>query len=271
VFTGGRVTDVVIQGVPVMSLNRQLARIGATLIAAGLLALAGTGIASAHVSVHSPDQPAPGGDAMIVFRSPNESQNAATMTTLRVNFPLDTPLSNVNVEPVPGWTAKVTMTHLSTPVKMTNDTVTDAVASIVWTASTGGGVVTGQFQQFPISAEGLPTNTTQLVFTAVQTYADGTVVNWDEPTPPGGQEPVHPAPHLSLTAAGAAGASGVSATAPPAAGPMTMTSTDGTARLLAGIAVVLAGAALGFGLMRRRRPATGSGPAPDKPSEQTSA
>jgi uncharacterized protein YcnI len=271
-----------------MSINRQLARIGATLIAAVLLALAGTGIASAHVSAHSPDQVVPGGDAMIVFRSPNESQNAATMTTLQVNFPLDRPLSNANVEPVPGWNAKVTMTHLTTPVKMTNDTVTDAVASIVWTANTGGGVATGQFQEFPISTAGLPTNTTQLVFTATQTYADGAVINWNQPTLPGGQEPDHPAPHLTLTAASAAGSGGVSATAQPAAGPTTMTSTDGTARWLGGIAAVLAAAAVGFGLVRGRRPATGSGPddcgggpgpdkptsprpTPDQPREQTSA
>jgi uncharacterized protein YcnI len=182
-----------------MSMSRQLARIGATLIATGLLALAGTGIASAHVSAHSADPLVHGGDAMIVFRSPNESQNAATMTTLQVNFPLDTPLSNANVEPVPGWNAKVTMTHLTTPVKMTNDTVTDAVARIVWAANTGGWVATGQFQEFPISTAGLPTNTTQLVVTATQTYADGAMINWNQPTLPGGQEPDHPAPHLTLT------------------------------------------------------------------------
>jgi uncharacterized protein YcnI len=252
-------------------MNRQFARIGVALSAAGLLALGGAGIASAHVSAHSPDQPVSGGSAEIVFRSPNESQNAATMTTLRVGFPLDTPLSNADVKPVPGWNAKVTMTHLTTPVKMTSNTVTDAVASIVWTADTGGGVATGQFQEFPISTAGLPTNTTQLVFTATQTYADGAVIDWNQPSPPGGQEPDHPAPQLTLAAAATTGSGGVSATARPAAGPMTMASTDATARWLGAAAVVLSATALGVGLVRGRRPVTdsgpdGGGPAPDQPT-----
>jgi uncharacterized protein YcnI len=269
----------------VMSLNRHLARIGITLSAAGLLALTGTGIASAHVSAHSPDQPIPGGNAEIIFRSPNESQNNAAMAALQVNFPLDTPLSNASIEPVPGWNAKITMTHLTNPVKMTNNTVTDAVASIRWTANPGSGLVTGQFEEFRITTAGLPTNTTQLVFTATQTYTDGAAVNWNQPTPPGGPEPDHPAPHLSLTtaaAAGPAGSGGVSATTQR--GPIPMTSTDNTARWLGGIALALAAAALASGLMRGRRTAGSSGPdedgspqptpphpAQDKPREPASA
>jgi methionine-rich copper-binding protein CopC len=168
-----------------------------------------------------------------------------------------------NVEPVPGWNAKITTTHLTNPVKMTNDTVTDAVASIVWTANPGNAVATGQFQQFRIPTAGLPTNTTQLMFTATQTYTDGAVVNWNQPTPPGGPEPDHPAPHLTLTTAttaGPASSGGVSATTPPTASPMTMTSTDNTARWLGGIAVALAAAALASGLIRGRRPTGSSGP-----------
>ena len=243
-------------------MNRLFVRSGVTLTATGLLVLAGAGIASAHVTAHSPDQLTQGGDAEIVFRSPNESQNQSPMTKLTVNFPLGTPLSNADVEPVPGWTAQVTMTHLATPVKMTDLTVTDAVGSITWT-TTGAGLADGQFQEFPISTEGLPTNTSELVFTAVQTYADGEVVNWNQPTPPNGPEPDNPAPHLALAAAGSDGdTGGVTAAATPAAAQAG--TSDDTARWLGGIGVVLAAAALGFGLgawLRGRRSAP-AGPAP---------
>jgi Domain of unkown function (DUF1775) len=36
-------------------------------------------------------------------------------------------------------------------------------------------------------------------FPATQTYSDGTVVHWDQPTPPGGAEAEYPAPTLALT------------------------------------------------------------------------
>ncbi len=48
----------------------------------------------------------------------------------------------------------------------------------------------------------LPTNTKQLVFKAIQTYSDGTTVNWIQRTVKGAPEPDHPAPVLKLTKAG---------------------------------------------------------------------
>jgi Domain of unkown function (DUF1775) len=47
----------------------------------------------------------------------------------------------------------------------------------------------------------LPTNVGQLEFKALQTYSDGDVVQWIEPTVKGGAEPEHPAPVLKLTKA----------------------------------------------------------------------
>jgi hypothetical protein len=41
----------------------------------------------------------------------------------------------------------------------------------------------------------------QLQFKASQTYSDGEVVQWIEPTVKGGAEPAHPAPVLTLTKA----------------------------------------------------------------------
>jgi uncharacterized protein YcnI len=251
-----------------MSTNRHIIRVGTTLTAAGLLALAGAGIASAHVTAHSPDQLVQGGDAEIVFRSPNESQHSSPMTKLQVNFPLNTPLSNANVQPVAGWTYQVTMTHLANPVKMAKDTVTDAVASIVWTAAPGSDLAPGGFQDFAISTEGLPTNATELAFTATQTYGGGEVINWNQPTPASGPEPDFPAPHLTLAAAGAgdSGAgTGVTATAQPSA-PASTASSDTTARWLGGIGVALAAVAIGFGLgaFFRGRSSRPGGQGPDE-------
>ena len=51
----------------------------------------------------------------------------------------------------------------------------------------------------------LPKNVNQLVFKASQTYSDGDVVQWIEPTVKGGAEPEHPAPVLKLGKASSSG------------------------------------------------------------------
>ena len=220
-------------------------RVAATLTTTGVLVLAGAGVASAHVTAHSPDNPAKGGDAEIVFRVPDESDTAHTVK-VQVNFSTTSPLSNADIKPVPGWTAQENMINLGKPVKMNDSTITQAVGSIVWTASPGGGIVPGQFEEFAISVEGLPDNTNELVMPAVQTYDNGQVVNWNQPTVAGQAEPEHPAPHLTLAAAGSDGAAVVAnATSSTPAAP---SSSDGTARWLGGAGLVVAALALGFGL-----------------------
>ena len=59
----------------------------------------------------------------------------------------------------------------------------------------------GQFDLFTVSAGPLPTKPSKLEFKAVQTYSDGTIVRWIEPTVKGTPEPEHPAPTLTLTKA----------------------------------------------------------------------
>jgi uncharacterized protein len=58
-----------------------------------------------------------------------------------------------------------------------------------------------EFDLFTISAGPLPTNTNQLVFKALQTYSDGTIVSWIQQAVKGTPAPAHPAPVLKLTAA----------------------------------------------------------------------
>jgi periplasmic copper chaperone A len=243
---------------------RHALRGGVLVAVAGSLVLAGTGVASAHVSAHSPDNPAKGGDAEIVFRVPAEESTAGTVK-VQVNFSQTSPIGDASLRPVPGWTGAVATAKLPKPVNMGKLSVDQAVTSITWTAQPGTRINPGEFQEFAISVEGLPTNTDTMVMPAVQTYDNGDIVQWNQPTVAGKPEPDHPAPNIALAAAGSADAaapvadatSGGSAAAPASPG-------DGTARWLGGIGVVLGALALGFGLgayFRSRRPS-----APDSAS-----
>lgn len=235
-------------------LRRAAGRAGGIVVTAGVLAFFGAGIASAHVTAHSTDQLTKGGTAEITFRVPAEEPTAGTVK-LQVNFPLNTPIGDVATKPVPGWTAQVAMTHLATPVRMAKETITDAVQSVTWTAQPGTSIAPGEFQEFSVVVEGLPTNTDELVMPAVQTYDNGDVVNWTAPPPAAGAaKPEHPAPHVALAdATGTDTASGVAS--PPAE--------DSTARWLGGAGVVVGALALGFGAgaLARSRRGTGGGDA----------
>jgi uncharacterized protein YcnI len=227
------------------------ARASVLVLATGLFVILGAGVASAHVSAHSPDDPAKGGDAEIVFRVPDE-EDAANTVKVQVNFSTTSPLSNADISPVPGWTARENMITLPRPVRVSDQNITKAVGSIVWTADPGsGGIAPGQFQEFAIAVEDLPDNTGELVMPTVQTYDNGDVVNWNQRTVAGQPEPEHPAPRLAL-------ADGETADAAPATSAAAHSSSDGTARWLGGAGIVIAALALGFGLgayVRGRRPA----------------
>ena len=207
-------------------------------VVAAALALSATA-ASAHVTVQPPT--ATQGDyAKLAFRVPNEKDSADT-TQLEVQFPTDHPIASVAVQPKDGWTYKVTTTPLAQPIQTDDGQVTEAVSDIVWT---GGAIKPGEFDEFSVSAGPLPTDVTSLQFKALQTYSDGDVVRWIEDTPPGGAEPEHPAPTLTLTAA-----NGDSAATTPAAG--SSSDSDSTARTLGivGIVVGVVGVAFGVGAM----------------------
>ncbi|MGB6182027.1 MAG: YcnI family protein, partial [Rhodococcus sp. (in: high G+C Gram-positive bacteria)] len=143
--------------------------------------LASTGIASAHVAVSAPDA-AQGGYTVLSFRVPTES-DAASTTSVKIELP---DLTSARTEPMPGWTSVV-------------DKSADGKATAVtWTVAPGNtGVGPGQFQQFVLSAGPLP-EADSVSFPAAQTYSDGEVVNWDQPTPEDGTEPELPAPTLQL-------------------------------------------------------------------------
>jgi uncharacterized protein YcnI len=244
-------------------MNRSLlGRIGVVAAGAAALVLAIAGPASAHVTVN-PNTAAQGAYTKVSFRVPTESDTAST-TKLQVNLPTDTPIASVATKPLVGWTAATVKTKLATPIKSDDGDITEAVTQITWTASKGAEIKPGQFQEFDVSLGPLPT-AGQIVFKALQTYSDGTVVRWIDEPATDGSEPDHPAPVLKLTPAGAAA---------PAAAPATTTvaqttsaapaKTDHTGLGWGIAALVVAVLALLLGVAAFRRAGStpaGSGPA----------
>jgi hypothetical protein len=102
----------------------------------------------------------------------------------------------------------------------------------------------------------------ELDMPAIQTYDNGKVVNWDQPTPPSGEEPEHPAPTVQLAAKSAEGHghSGMDAAAnTQGSGAQAAPATDTTARWLGGAGLVVGALGVGFGAgatLRARRATT---------------
>jgi uncharacterized protein YcnI len=210
---------------------------GAAAMSVGLLA--GAAPAWAHVHADA-DDPTPGSYSVITFRVPNESEKGSLTTQLSVVLPN---VASASTEAMPGWTAK-----------LDRDAAAGTVSSVTWTAAPGTGIAPDEFALFRISVKLPDTPTVSLPTT--QTYSDGTIVKWDQPTPPGGAEPEHPAPEIALTGAKADAADehpvpvAQTAMAQPAAQPA---ASDNTARWLAGSALAVAAIAVATALLVRRR------------------
>jgi len=227
-------------------------RAGLAVAGAAAIALVTSGIAEAHVTAQ-PGVATKGSYAKIAFRVPVESATAGTVK-LEVTLPTDHPIPSVLTTPMAGWTATTAKAALNPPVETDDGKVTEAVRTITWTAQPGVRLAPGQFADFEVNLGALPDNTDSLVMPAVQTYDDGTVVNWDQTQTPGGPEPEHPAPTLKLVEgsggahdmgtamSGMAHSAGPDSDAGPSAGGV-----DNTARWLGGIGLVLGALGLGLG------------------------
>ena len=233
--------------------------------------IAGAGAAAAHVTVN-PSSATAGDFTKLTFRVPNESGTAGTVA-VTVTLPTDHPFAFLSVKQVPGWTVTPTKQTLAAPVTEGDLTIKEAVTSVTWTAQAGNRIGPGEFAEFDISAGPVPDVASQ-EFPTAQTYDDGTVVEWNEPTPASGDEPEHPAPTLTVAAAGDASEAGrahsdegaatstvaeastatvsaAAATSEPSKG------SDSTAVILAVIGIVVAAAALMTAAVAlRRRPTT---------------
>ena len=215
-------------------INRATSRALITVAAAGAAMsvglLVGTAPAWAHVGVDA-DNPAPGTTSVLTFRVPGESETGALTTQLSVELP---DVASARTEVMPGWTAR-----------LDRDAAAGTVHSVTWTAAPGTGVTSDQFALFRISVKLPDTETVSLP--ATQTYSDGTVVRWDQAPLPGGGEPEHPAPMLTLTGTDAA------PTDDHPTPVVASAAADNSARWLAGGAFVVAAVAVAAALLARRR------------------
>ena len=226
----------------------QLKKVAIALVAGLFVAPAA---AQAHISLHPNTIPA-GAFATLDVRVPGE-QEGAHVTKVDVLFPPG--FVGVDYENVAGWSTHVIETKLATPITEDGETIDTEVSQIVWTW-TGplGKVDNGQFINYPLSvaipddAAGKP-----LEFRTVQTYSNGQVVHWIDPS----LTAEHPAPRINVTAKGGvvqevagdeagpeAGATGSGSTTPAA----TSTHTSGgasTGLAVAALVVGLVGLALG--------------------------
>jgi uncharacterized protein YcnI len=199
-------------------------------------AVGATPPAWAHVHATS-DNAIRGAMAIVTFQVPNESDRGAATTALTVSLP---GVASARTEAMPGWTAK-----------LDRDAASGAVASVTWTAAPNGGIGVDQFALFRISVK-LP-DTDTVSFPATQTYADGSVVKWDQPLLPDGGEPEHPAPMLTLGAGPAHQHHHPGVPGDHAGGSAESPSADTVARVLGGGALVVAAVGIVLVLLRRRR------------------
>jgi uncharacterized protein YcnI len=150
-------------------------RAAAVPAASAALVILAAAAASAHVTVHSKDAKPGGTNATLVFKVPNEEDNAKT-TKIEIDLPTATPLTGVTAAAPTGWTSQVT------------------ADKIVYS---GGSISGDDSVQFPVKVAQLP-KVNEIVFKAIQTYSNGDVVRWIEQAPEGAPDPAHPAPTLNL-------------------------------------------------------------------------
>jgi uncharacterized protein YcnI len=207
-------------------------------IAAGASAPA---VAGAHIQV-IPASVAPNDPVKFTVVVPGERSDSTT----RVELKLPADLLPFSYEDTPGWKRQLTLA------------ANGAVDRVVWT----GKIPRDGFVEFSFLA-GTPEKPGELVFKALQTYADGTVVRWI-----GGPKSEHPAPVVGVrkdaprqNAGGEGGGGSAEATATGTAAPTVATAAitttasdrDPLALTLGGAGLLLGLIAVGISLRSARR------------------
>ncbi len=159
-----------------------------------LVALLFPGLAAAHVTVSPSEAPAEG-YAMLEFVVPHGCDAAAT-TSVAVQMPPQVISATPGV--VAGWNIKTKEGKLPKPAEQHGETITEGVRQVTWT---GGPLPDGQLQQFPLSVAFAGNAGEAAEFKVVQRCEGGKETAWIQTTPEGGEEPEHPAPFVTLTAA----------------------------------------------------------------------
>jgi periplasmic copper chaperone A len=161
-----------------------------------IAALIAPASAQAHISLHPNTIPA-GAFATLDVRVPGE-QEGAYVTRVDVLFPPG--FTGVDYENVPSWSTKVIEAKLAKPIVQDGETIDTDVSQIAWTwAGPLGKVNDNQFIDFPLSLA-IPSQDAgrALEFRTVQTYSNGQVVHWIDPS----LTAEHPSPRINVTAKG---------------------------------------------------------------------
>jgi uncharacterized protein YcnI len=232
-------------------------RLASLITAFAVLALPAA--AAAHISLHPNEIPA-GAFVTLNVRVPGEQPDAYAY---KVVMQMPPGFTDVDLENVPGWTARETITNLRKPLQTADGPVDQVVSEVSWTGdrSTLGRLQNGYFMQFPLELT-IPSELAghSLSFKTVEYYSNGDNAYWIGPP-----SATYPAPTVNITRAGGVIEDVAGNEAGPlpgfvAAGPATataVTSKSGS-NTLAIVAIVLAALALiatcATQLTRRRAP-----------------
>ena len=129
--------------------------------------------ASAHVEVHA-DNAVRGGETILTFEVPNESDKGALTTQLSVALP---DVASADTEPMPGWARQARPRH-----RLRHHPVGHL------DRRTRRWIAPDQFALFRVAVT-LP-NADSVSFPVAQTYPDGTVVRWDRHRCPAAPNPI---------------------------------------------------------------------------------
>jgi len=131
--------------------------------------------ADAHVTLN-PRTATANSFARLDVRVPNERDDASTKTIV-VTFPDG--FYSVSVNRVWGWTAKVTMKPLATPIPTEDGNITERVSKVTWRANSRADWITpSMFEEFGLSMRIPNTPGRALAFSSTQTYSNKEVVRW---------------------------------------------------------------------------------------------
>ncbi len=228
-------------------------------LTAALAALALPAAAAAHISLHPNEIPA-GAFVTLDMRVPGEQPGAYAY---KVVMQMPPGFTDIDIENIPGWTARDTITNLKKPLQTPDGPVSQVVSQVSWTGdrSTLGRLENGYFVQFPLDIT-IPSNLAgkSLAFKTVEYYSNGQNAYWIGPP-----SATYPAPTINITRAGGV----LEDVAGNEAGPLpgfvptgqataTVTTSGSGSNTLAIVAMVLAALALivtGANLLTRRRAA----------------
>jgi uncharacterized protein YcnI len=171
-----------------------MSRTRVSIFAATLAAVAiAAPVAQAHVSLN-PKAVTANSFGRLDVRVPNERDDASTKS-LVLYFPSG--FYSASYKRVWGWTAKVSMRKLATPIPSADGDITEEVAKITWRATTKSNwIAPGSFEEFGLSMRIPNKPNATLTFPARQSYSGGEVVNWS-----GAAGSESPAPTVNVVAA----------------------------------------------------------------------